>query len=54
LRIVFDPARLRVNLGQFQLRLSNDAALKVEDNASGAGGALVKGKEIGHGDGVGE
>ncbi len=49
LRIVFDPAGLGVDLGEFLLRLGHDSSVSVKNNAAGAGGALVQGKQIGHG-----
>ena len=44
LRVVFDPARLRVDLCQFLLRLRHDMPGAVKNDAAGAGGALVEGK----------
>ena len=40
--IVFDPAGLRVMLGDFLLRDAMSAALTVEQDGAGAGGALVE------------
>ena len=48
-RIVLDPAGPGIDLRQLQLGRGHDAALGVEDDAARAGGALVQGKQIGHG-----
>ena len=48
-RVVFDPARLGVDLGDLLLRHGHDLALGVEHNAARAGGALVEREEVGHG-----
>ena len=50
--IVLHPARLGVDLGQFLLRHRHGVATGVEHDAAGAGGALVEGKQVGHGNGV--
>jgi hypothetical protein len=51
LRIVFDPARLRIDLAELALRHRDDAALAVEHDAARARGALVEGEQkvlVGH------
>ena len=46
-RVMLYPARLRIDLRQLQLGRCHDAALRVEDDGAGAGGALVQGEQIG-------
>ena len=48
-RVVLHPAGLGVDLWQFLLRHGNDVAAGVKHNAAAAGGALVEGKQVGHG-----
>ncbi|KAI1697211.1 hypothetical protein Ddc_19864 [Ditylenchus destructor] len=47
--IVLDPARPRIVLAELPLRHRDDAALRIEHDGAGAGGALVQGQQIGHG-----
>ena len=47
--IMLHPTRLGIKLGQFLLRHGHDAAVGVEHDAAGAGSALVKGEQVGHG-----
>ena len=48
-RVVLHPAGLRVILRQLLLRHGHDAALRIEHDAAGAGSALVKSEQVGHG-----
>jgi len=48
-RVVFDPAGPRVVLGEFLLRAGHGAAAPVKDDRAGGSGALVEGKDVGHG-----
>jgi hypothetical protein len=45
-RVVLDPARLRIDLPELLIRLAPDFALPVEDYHPRAGGPLVNGKNI--------
>ena len=47
-RVVLNPARLGIDLGQLQLGRGDLLALGVKDNAAGAGSALIQGKQISH------
>ena len=47
--VVFDPAGLGVELGEFLLGDGLDVAVVVEDNGAGTGGALVEGEDVRHG-----
>ena len=49
LRVVLDPAGVRVDLPKFLLRHGQHRAVGLEDDAAGAGGALVEGEDVGHG-----
>src|SRR5205807_10552326 len=48
-RVVLDPAGLGEDLGEFFLRDGPDAAVMIEDDGPGAGGAFVEGEDAGHG-----
>ena len=48
-RVVFYPAGVRVDLGNLLLGHGNDGAVGVKHDAAGAGGALVKSEQVGHG-----
>ena len=48
LGVMFHPARLREDLAELALRHGHHAALVIEDDAAGTGGALVQGQEVGH------
>ena len=45
-RIVLDPARFRVDLGEFLLCNADTLAGLVEEDGAGAGGALVEGEDV--------
>ncbi len=45
--VVFDPARLRVNLMEFLLRGRNDRARRIEQQRARTGGALVQRQDVG-------
>ena len=47
-RVVLDPAGLRKVLRQLALRLRDDAALRIEDDAARAGRALVQREDVAH------
>jgi hypothetical protein len=47
-RVVLDPAGLRKVLRQLALRHRDDAALRIEDDAARAGGALVQREDVAH------
>ena len=49
LRVVLDPARVWVDLPKLLLRHGQHRAVGLEDDAAGAGGALVEGEDVGHG-----
>jgi hypothetical protein len=49
LRVVLDPARLRMMLGEFDLRPAARPSRRIEQDRPGAGGALVDRQNTGRG-----
>src|SRR5205823_2442495 len=48
LGVVLDPAGLRVMLGEFAIAAAEHAAVLVDQERGGAGGALVESEDAGH------
>ena len=46
--VMFDPSRLRKDLGKFPLRQGADLEVLIEDDGAGAGRPLIKGKDVRH------
>jgi hypothetical protein len=54
LRVVLDPAGIRIDLFNFLLRDGADAPGMIEDNRAGAGRSFIEGENVGHGRDVSE